>query len=110
MSSQNVFACKGVPGHPHCVTSGNVKFHRSPIVQGCSGNPARAGNPLRIFYFPIQHTIISKEADIRSDCFGKIINKNEKKDQPYDRLIGSGLDLKLDHPTTLFESAQIAMS
>ena len=54
-----------VPGHPHGMTFGNIKFHL-PIglplgkaVQVILQNLAINGG----FYIPIKHTFISKEAN-----------------------------------------------
>ena len=53
-----------VPGHPHRMTFGNIKFHL-PIglplgkdVQVILQNLA-----IRVFYIPLKHTIIRKEAN-----------------------------------------------
>ena len=67
-----------LPGHPDCVTFGNIKFHLPIGLQLCKV----ISNQLEISYsFTCQHTLISKEADRLPDIFRKIINKNEKKDR-----------------------------
>ena len=53
-----------VPGHPHGMTFGNIKFHLpiglplGKVVQVILQNLAINGD-----FSPIQHTIISKEAN-----------------------------------------------
>ena len=72
-----------VPGHPHGMSFGNIKLHLpiglplgkavQVILQNLAIN--------REFNIPIQHIIISKEANRCPDIIRKIINEDEKKDR-----------------------------
>ena len=81
-----------VPGHPHRMTFGNIKFHLliglllGKAVQVILKKLAILG----VFYIPIKHTIV--------------LRPNREGIQT-----GPGLVQRLDHPTQRFERAQRAM-
>ena len=62
-----------VPGHPHRMTFGNIKFHLliglllGKAVQVILKKLAILG----VFYIPIKHTIIRKEANRCSDNYSE---------------------------------------
>ena len=71
-----------VPGHPHQITFGNIKFHM-PVGLPLSNVVQQVILQILViyggFYNSIKHTIIRKEANRWPDIIRKIINEYEKK-------------------------------
>ena len=74
-----------VPGNPHWMTFGNVKFHLLIGLPLCEAVQVILQDLVINggFYIPIQSTIISKETNRWPNIFREIIYKNENKTDPW---------------------------